>query len=187
MASATATGAPLLRAGGNGLGERSRWEKRVRRKGQQHRECTSGNQRVDQPVGHGHGFDRKQWNDGCRDEEDRGHAHRLAAGEQQKLEEDQEGDGEEQDERAIDENLSQESREGASGHHHGNKGETLLDAYGPAPGQELNGQHGRQEGEVPAEHLAEREAHGGGKGDPEGQRMGIAGFFGLCRYGGSLS
>jgi hypothetical protein len=165
----------------------SRGKKRVRRKGQQHREHTSRNQRVDQSVGHGHRFDRKQRNNGCRDQEDRGHAHRLATGEQQKLDEDQEGDGEEQDERTIDENLSQESCEGASGHHHGNKGETLLDANGPTPGQELNGKHGRQEGEVPPEHLAEREAHGGGKGYPEGKRMGLAGFFGLCRYGGSLS
>jgi hypothetical protein len=40
----------------------------------------------------------------CRDEEDRGHARRLAAGEQQKLEKDQERDGEEQDERTVDEN-----------------------------------------------------------------------------------
>jgi hypothetical protein len=142
---------------------------------------------MDQPIGHGHGFDREQWHDGCRDEEDRGHAHRLAAGEEQKLEEDQEGDGEEQDERAIDENLSEESREGASDHHHRDKSDALLEAYRSAPGQELNGKHGRQEGEVPAEHLAERQPHGGGKGDPEGQRMGLANFFGLCGIGGGVS
>jgi hypothetical protein len=42
----------------------------------------------------------------------------------------------------------------------------------------LNGKHGRQEREIPAEHLAERETHGGGKGDPEGQRVSLAGLFG---------
>ena len=58
---------------------------------------------------------------------------------------------------------------------------------GPATAQELNGKHGRQEGEVPPEHLAEREAHGSGKGDPEGERMGLAGLFGLCSNGGGVS
>ena len=65
--------------------------------------------------------------DGGGDEEDRGRAHRLAAGQQQKLEEDQERDGEEQDERAVDENLREQRCEGAGDHHHGNEGETLLD------------------------------------------------------------
>ena len=109
---------------------------------------------------------------------DRSHAYRLAAGEQQKREEGHQRNDEKQDERAIDKNLGDQNGEGAGDHHDSDKGEALLDADGPAPAQELNGKHGRQEGKVPAEHLAEREAHGGGKGDPEGERMALAG---ICR------
>ena len=118
---------------------------------------------------------------------DRRHARRLAAGEQEKREERHQRNGEQQDERAIDKNLGDQDGEGAGGHHDGNKGEALLDAQGLAPGQELNGKHGRQEGEVPAEHLAEREADGGGKGDPEGERMPLADISASCRLGGGAN
>jgi hypothetical protein len=47
----------------------------------------------------------------------------------------------------------------------------------------LNRKHRRQEGKVPAEDLAEREAQSGGKSNPEGQRMGLADRFSLCLYG----
>ena len=144
--------------------------------GQKNRQHASGNQRIDETVSDGHGFNRQQRHDGRGDEECRRHPHSLAAGQQQKLQKDQQRDHEEQDKGAMVKNLRDQNGEDASRHHHGNKGETLLDAEGSARGQELNGKHGRQEGEVPAEHLAEREAHGGGKRDPEGQRMGLAGL-----------
>ena len=67
------------------------------------------------------------------------------------------------------------------------KARPCLTLMGSRPGQELNGKHGRQEGEVPAKHLAEREAYGGGKGDPESERMGLAGTVSLCRLGGGAN
>jgi hypothetical protein len=133
----------LLRHGGNGLGRRSHGEKRVRRKTQKHRQHAPGDQRMDKPVSHRHGFDRQQWNNRCGDEEDRSDAYHLAAGKQQKREKDQQRDDQEQDKGAIGENLRYKNREGASGHHHDDKAYSLADAHGPSPGQELNGKHGR--------------------------------------------
>ena len=105
----------------------------------------------------------------------------MAAGEQEKREERHQGDGEQQDERAIDKNLGDQDGEGAGGRHDSDKGDGLLDAQRLAARQELNRKHGRQEGKIPAEHLAEGEADGGGKSDPEGERMRLAGTISLCR------
>jgi len=129
-------------------------------------------------VSHGHGFNRQQRHDRRGDEECRRHPHSLAASQQQKLQKDQQKNHEEQDEGTAVENLRDQNGEDASRHHHGDKGETLLDAEGSARAQELNREHRRQEGKVPAEHLAEREAHGGGERDPEHGRVGLAGLFG---------
>jgi len=171
------------RRGWDGMGLPSRWEKSLGRKGQKDREHASGDQRIDEALSYRHRFDGQQRNDGGGDEERRHHAGRLAAGEQEKGEERHQGDDEKQDERAIDKNLGDQHRENAGAHDYGDKGNPLLGAQRVAAGQELNGKHGGQEGKVPAEHLAEREPHGGGKSNPEGQLMGFADFFGLCRYG----
>ena len=132
-------------------------------------------------MSYGHRFDREQRNDGRGDEEHRGHTCRLAAGEQEKREERHQRDGEQQNERAIDKNLGHQHGEDAGAHDHRDKDNAFLDAQRLAAGQELNGKHGRQEGKIPAEHLAEREAKSGGKSDPEGERMRLAGTISLCR------
>ena len=97
-------------------------------------------------MSHGHGFNRQQRHDGRGDEECRRHPHSLAASQQQKFQKDQQRDHEEQDKGAAVENLRDKNGEDASHHHHGNKGETLLDADGSARAQELNRKHCRQEG-----------------------------------------
>jgi len=51
----------------------------------------------------------------------------------------------------------------------------------------LNSEHGWQEGEIPPEQLTEREAHGGGKGDSEGERMALASIVGHGRLGGDAN
>jgi hypothetical protein len=94
---------------------------------------------MDEPVSYGHRFGRKQGNNRCGDEERPRHAHRLTAGERQKRKESHQRDGEEQDDRAIDKNLGEQNGKGAGDHHDSDKGEALLDTYGPAPGQQLNG------------------------------------------------
>ena len=85
---------------------------------------------------------------------------RPAPGEQEKCEEGYQRDGEQQDERTVDKSLSEQNREATGDGHDSNKSDALLDAQRLAAGQELNGEHRRQEGEIPAEHLAEREAAG---------------------------
>ena len=77
--------------------------------------------------------------------------------------------------------------EHAASHHQYREADGLLKVQRPAGGKKLNGKEGRQEREVPAEHLAKREAHGGGKGDPEGEPMALAGIISLYRLGGGAN
>ena len=85
--------------------------------------------------------------------------------------------------RRVHEDLSNKDAEHAAGRHQHDEAKGLPKVQRFACGQKLNSKEGRQKGKVPAEHISKRKPHRCGEGDPEGERMRLAGTVSLCWLG----